>query len=429
MTAWEKYRELERELAKLIGPIKFKRDINLKLGRISQLLELLGNPHQAYRSIHVGGTSGKGSTAVFTANILHEMGYKTGLHVSPHVQLFNERYQINGRLAPTSKLLALLKEMQPAIKAVGETSPYGSVTYFEVQVALAFFYFARENVDVAVVEVGLGGTYDATNVLMSNVAILTNVGLDHVEVLGDTVEKIAADKVGIVKSAGQQVVTAVSQPSVRKIVAERCRSVGATMHLVTVEPDDTFQKVNEKCAKTAVSLLSNKPVPEKESWAIPLPARLELMQEQPDVILDGAHNPDKMAATAQAVYAAHPDKQPIIVFAAKAGKDVGDMLPVLLKKAKCFIASEFVPKGLWQSTKAEGLANMARQQQPNLDIMVESNPQTAVSQALALASPDDLVWITGSLYFAGDAREHWYPLAELAEQAEIGLSGSLTFEK
>lgn len=426
-TSLEQYHQLEKEFAQLIGPIKFKRDINLKLGRITQLLQLLGNPHHAYRSVHVGGTSGKGTTAVLTATMLCEMGYKTGLHVSPHVQLYNERYQVNGRLAPTSKLLELLREMKPYVQQVGEESPYGHVTYFEAQVALAFYYFAHEAVDVAVVEVGLGGTYDATNVLPADVAVLTNVGLDHVEVLGDTVEKIAKDKAGIIKQKGQRVVTAVTQPSVYEIVEARTQAVGATVKRVVAQPDATFQDVNVACAKAAVFALTEQQPPERANWVVPLPARLEKMQEEPIVILDGAHNPDKMAATAQAVYHAYPDKEPIVVFAAKAGKDVADMLPALLEQAKCFVATQFVPKGLWQSTDATELAAAARQVRPNMAVYAEPNPQTAVSQALALAEPDDLVWITGSLYFAGDAREHWFPLAKLVEKAEDGLAGSLIY--
>ena len=421
----EQYRELETTLLSLIGPVQWGGDIHMKLGRIARLLELLGNPHHRYRSVHVGGTSGKGTTAVLTAHLLQQMGYKTALHVSPHVQLFNERVQINGRLAPTSKLFTLLQTIKPLVEQVGRESPYGNLTYFEIQAALAFTYFAQAQVDVAVVEVGLGGLLDATNVLPAEVAVLTNVGLDHTEVLGETVELIAEQKVGIFKP-GQQVITAVSQPTVRQIAADRCREVGATLH--QIEPGHTFQDTNRACAAAAASTLAGRPLPDDINWEIPLPARLEVMQTNPTVILDGAHNPDKIRATAHAVHTRYPDKAPIIVFAAKAGKDVADMLPYLLPHAKAFVASQFAPKGLWKAISAEALTAVVHHLAPHLPVYTEPEPLTAVRLALSHAQPNDLIWITGSLYFAGDAREQWYPLENLLEQAETGrLSGSLLF--
>ncbi|MCB0000194.1 MAG: hypothetical protein KDE56_30730, partial [Anaerolineales bacterium] len=312
--------------------------------------------------------------------------------------------------------------IKPLVEQVGRESPYGNLTYFEIQAALAFAYFAQEQVDVAVVEVGLGGLLDATNVLPAEVAVLTNVGLDHTEVLGETVELIAEQKVGIFKP-GQQVITAVSQPTVRQIAADRCRDLGATLH--QIEPGHTFQDTNRACAAAAAAALAGRPVPDNANWEIPLPARLELMQTSPTVILDGAHNPDKIRATAHAVHTRYPDAAPIIVFAAKAGKDVADMLPYLLPNAKAFVASQFSPKGLWKAISAEELTAVVHHLAPGLPVYMESEPLTAVRLALSLAQPTDLIWITGSLYFAGDAREQWYPLEWLVEQAEMGLSGSL----
>lgn len=421
----EQYHELEKTVLSLIGPVQWSNDTHMKLGRIARLLELLGNPHHRYRSVHVGGTSGKGTTAVLTAHLLQQMGYKTALHVSPHVQLFNERVQINGRLAPTSRLLTLLHTIKPSIEQVGRDSPYGNLTYFEIQVALALAYFAQEQVDVAVVEVGLGGLLDATNILPAEVAVLTNVGLDHTEVLGETVELIAEQKVGIFKP-GQQVITAVSQPTVRQIAANRCREVGATLH--QIEPAPTFQETNRACAAAAAAAFAGRPIPADVNWDIPLPARLELMQTNPTVILDGAHNPDKIRATANAVHTRYPDKAPIVVFAAKAGKDVADMLPTVLPGAKAFIASQFALKGLWKAISAAELTAVVHRLAPHLPIYTEPEPLTAVRLALTLAQPHDLIWITGSLYFAGDAREQWYPLEQLLEQVETGqLPGSLLF--
>jgi dihydrofolate synthase/folylpolyglutamate synthase len=193
------YARLERDLAALIGPAHFSREIGLKLERITHLLSLLGNPQDQFASIHVGGTSGKGSTAAMISAMLTSAGLHTGLHLSPHLQILNERFQIDDRMAPTTLLARIWDEMKPAIDRVAMESPWGAPSYFEAQAALAFMLFARQKVDVAVVEVGLGGSLDATNVLRSRVAVITSIGLDHTEVLGDTVELIARDKAGIIK--------------------------------------------------------------------------------------------------------------------------------------------------------------------------------------------------------------------------------------
>ena len=181
MSPIEQYDALEARIASLIPKFRFSRDVNLKLERITHLLNLLDNPQQQFRSIHVGGTSGKGSTATMIASMLKKAGYKTGLHTSPNLQILNERHQIDGRVAPTSELLAIMEEIWPVIQQVGDDLPqFGLPSYFETQFAIGCMWFVRNQIDVAVVEVGVGGTLDATNVLRPEVAVITSVGLDHV---------------------------------------------------------------------------------------------------------------------------------------------------------------------------------------------------------------------------------------------------------
>ncbi len=435
MSPLEWYRQLEQQLNRLIGPVKFSAAINLKLERITHLLALLGHPHLAYPTLHVGGTSGKGSTATMLAAILTAAGYKTGLHTSPHLQLFNERHQIDGYVAPTSSLAHLLDAMQPALAQVAADLPWGWPSYFEAQVALSFLWFARQEVDVAVVEVGLGGSLDATNVIPARVAVLTNVGLDHTNILGDTVEQIAADKVGIIKP-GQIVVTGVTQPSVRAIVAARCAAVGATWQLVT-EPAacelalaGDFQRHNAALAMAAAQAFVGDVLPPATLAhglrQARLPGRLEVVAERPLTILDGAHNPDKMAAAAAALEVAYPDRRRIVVMGMKSDKALEDVLPLALARAEVLVATQFYVKGLWQPIPAADLARLAQRVAPHVTVYVVDDPLQATALAQSLARPQDMVWITGSLYLVGDVRELWFPTSALIAQAEHGLAGALT---
>lgn len=427
MSALALYRRLEERLNGLIGPVKFSAAINLRLERITRLLALLDNPHTRFPTIHVGGTSGKGSTSTMIAAILTAAGYRTGLHTSPHLQILNERYQIDGRLAPTSQLWPLLEQMWPAIEQVGRELPqFGPPSYFEAQTALAFVWLAQQGVDVAVIEVGLGGRLDATNVVPAQVAVLTNVGLDHTAILGGTVEQIATDKAGIFKP-GQIVVSGATQPAVRAIVAARCREVGAALRWVgppfSAEPAllGPFQHQNAALAIAAARAfdlrLSDAAVAKglRRAW---LPGRMEKMQDRPIVILDGAHNPDKMAAAAQAMAALYPDQRRVVVLGLKSDKAVRDVLPLALRGATALVATQFGVKGLWTPIPAAELAAQAQALFPDLPILVEPDARQATRQALALAAPDDVVWVTGSLYLVGDVREGWVSAEKLLAAAE-----------
>lgn len=427
MSALALYRQLEERLNGLIGPVKFSAPINLRLERITRLLALLDNPHTRYPIIHVGGTSGKGSTCAMIAAILTAAGYRTGLHTSPHLQILNERYQIDGRPAPTSQLWPLLEEMWPALEQVGREMPqFGRPSYFEAQVALGFMWLAQQGVDVAIIEVGLGGRLDATNVVPARVAVLTNVGLDHTAILGDTVEQIAADKAGIFKP-GQIVVSGATQPSVRAIVAARCREVGAALRWVeppfSAEPVllGLFQQQNAAVAIAAARAfdlrLSDAAVAQglQRAW---LPGRLEKMQERPIVILDGAHNPDKMAAAAQAMAALYPEQRRVVVLGLKSDKAVRDVLPLALPGAAALVATQFEVKGLWTPIPAAELAAQAQALFPDLPILIETDARQATRRAIALAGLDAVVWVTGSLYLVGDVREEWVSAESLIQSAE-----------
>jgi dihydrofolate synthase / folylpolyglutamate synthase len=449
-----KYRILENDFAELIPKFHFSKDINMKLERIVHLMSILGDPHNSFKSIHVGGTSGKGSTSTLIASILTAHGYKTGLHLSPHLQIINERYQINGKMVATTKLAKILERVKPAIEEVAKNSLFGHPSYFEVQVALAFCLFEEERVDVAVIEVGLGGRLDATNILSSQVSVLTSVGLDHMEILGNTVEEIAEEKAGIIKN-NQKVVSGFSQRSTKKIVQNHCEANNSFLwqmgddftftvndSLLTVNlPGKTyaelqlkvlgdFQLSNATCAVAAVHLFLDGGVFDaavrEGLTTASIPGRMEILQTKPFVVLDGAHNPDKMISATSAINSLFKDNKRVVVLALKKGKTAEEILPYLIVNTKLIVLTTFNTKGLWEPYLPEQLEKIIKTIDPNMVCFTIHDPIDAIKYALSKASDDDLVWITGSLYLAGDVREYWYPSEELLITAEgmISYSGS-----
>jgi dihydrofolate synthase / folylpolyglutamate synthase len=405
------------------------------LERIRALLEFLGEPQRALRILHIGGTSGKGSTATIAAQIVRSAGYRVGLHVKPHLESVTERFVVDGVPISRPRLAGLLGQIATAARAM-------TPSWYELTVALALQYFKEEQVDVAVIEVGLGGTFDATNVVEPPVTILTNVGLDHTEVLGDTVELIAADKSGIVKP-GQTLVCGVTQPGALAIVAERCRAVGATRWQAGSEiawnihqlgpfgaefdlrvVDRAFpslklgllgahQVANASLATAATLALAPTGLQIGEDAlreglaSVRVAGRLEVFGQRPPIVLDGAHNPDKMLALAQALDAVWPGRRVIGVLAFKRGHDLAATLAPLAGRLGQAIVTRFdatTDFGRGQSldpASVEAALATVDQQTP---VELEPDPIRAVQRALAVAEPDDLVCVTGSLYLVGEIR-------------------------
>lgn len=448
----DQYYFLEKELLNLIPKIRFSAELNLRLERIKLLLDFLGNPQEELTTIHVGGTSGKGSTSTMISAVFSSAGYHVGLHTSPHLQVLNERHQINNRYVPTSKLVRYWQEIAPAIKAVGNQSPFGLPSYFEAQLALSLHTFAQENVDLAIIEVGLGGTLDATNIVEADVAVITNVGLDHTEILGNSEVQIAKDKAGIIK-IGQRVVSGCKQPEVRQVIQDRCQLQNSDLWEIEEdfwsEPEANsnskwslvgpgyrynhmklglqgqHQVNNATVAIAAVMRLSQCPVTEqaiingiKNSH---LPGRVEIIQKSPLVILDGAHNHDKIQASARIVSEkkATNERQKIwTIIGVKQNKALSDMLPSVIALSDHITATEFSDTGLWNSIPAAHLASEIHVLQPDLPLTINDDALEALQSVLSKAKTSDLVWITGSLYLAGEIRSHWYPKDRLLVQLE-----------
>src|SRR3989344_1188615 len=331
----------------------------LGLARIEYLLKLLGNPEKKFKSIHVAGTSGKGTTAFYIAKLLESAGFKVGLHVSPHLVDIRERMQIfkdeglrikDERLMTMSKFLKLFNEIRPVVEKIQKEKPELTPSYFEILVAASFLHFANEKVDFAVVEVGLGGRLDATNVLQSRIAVITNIGLDHTELLGRTVEKIAYEKAGIIKTH-VPIITAAGGKAL-KLIADIAKKRKAPLVLPAGRQGTIDTQKGQENLLLAVETVmlatkeyhGKKEYHEYHGFSGNLHGRLEEIEK--GVILDGAHNVQKIQFLIDFL---HKDEglrikdKIILIIAFKKGKDWHKMVDLLVKNlpAKKIIATKF----------------------------------------------------------------------------------------
>ncbi|MBI4990786.1 bifunctional folylpolyglutamate synthase/dihydrofolate synthase [Candidatus Gottesmanbacteria bacterium] len=400
----------------------------LGLRRMEYLMNLLGNPQFRYPTIHVGGTSGKGSTATIIASILATK-YKVGLHTSPHLVKITERIKIFGQDDPGSFLrefdpgsdisedefIGLVNYIKPFVDKV-EKSNLGLPSYFEIVTAMAFLYFYQQKVDIAVIEVGMGGRFDATNVIRPEVAVLTNVGLDHTEILGDTIEKIAEDKAGIIKP-GILVVSGVKQTSVIQIIREKCKEESAKLSLLIPSPSGSARQfLHHPRSPSATSEVFPwlafsyriKQIDSKGSVfdykGIKSLKNLKL-KLNPLVILDGAHNPDKVKALADSVKKIFPKKRITTIIAIKNDKDAKEMLTQLLEVSYKVIFTKFeltADIGIITSYDPNKLLGIGRTIAKDKSMSVTADAKKAVDQAIKSAKSSDLILVTGSLYLVGE---------------------------
>lgn len=426
----------EQAVEYLDGRIKF--GIKFGLDRITHLCHAFGNPHRALRVIHVGGTNGKGSTCTFAASILQEAGYRVGLYLSPYVRDLRERIQINGRLIGKQDFADIISEIQPIADDIGETE-MGPVTEFEVKTLAAFIYFAREQVDFAVLEVGMGGRFDATNIVDPMVAVITNVGLDHTERLGNTVAKIAAEKAGIIKTGGI-VVTAADDEAAWKVILKRARQQGAEvwriipadknnctgpsgdLQLRCVSRGDffsirggeiryadlrpglagRFQHINAATAVAAISALARYEVRVPEAAVRAgvanayIPGRLEVLRDRPKLVVDGAHNPDAARILAESLREGFTYSRLILVAGMLSTHSADGFMSQIAPLASKVICTQ--PR--WHLAQpAETLAKAAAKYCK--DVEVVADVEDAVERGLESAEADGLVVVTGSFYTIG----------------------------
>lgn len=414
-----------------LAPFGWKLD----LARIERLCELAGHPERRFRSVLVGGSAGKGSTCTFLASILRAAGLRVGTAPKPHLHTHRERVQVNGELISEAQFARLMAQIIPLAEQV--TQEEGSPTVFEVITLLAFLHFAESEVDFAVVEVGLGGRLDATNVLTPELSVITMIGLDHTDRLGDTVEQIAFEKAGIIKPGGR-ILTGATGPAWRviaDITRERgaaFRSLGHEVHAenIQVARDGTrfdlrtsegawsdlrlalvgeHQAINAAIAAGAALWLRAEGLVSfgeealrtglAQAW---IAGRLQVLQSQPLVLADAAHSPDRARALARAVETLYLPKPEvgrlILVIGCSQGHDPETVVRELAPLASEVIATRSSHPAAVPAAEiaaaAEAIGISARIVEPVAD---------AVSQAVAQAGSEDIILITGSLFAVAEA--------------------------
>lgn len=403
-----------------------KHGIKFGLNSTANILDRVGNPHKRLRCIHVAGTNGKGSTAAMLSSILRQQGFRVGLYTSPHLVRFTERFRIDDQEVPMERILDVFNRIRLALD---DREP---PTFFEVVTAMGFLYFAEEHVDWAVVEVGMGGRLDATNVVHPAVSVITNVSLDHQEYLGKTLAAIAREKAGIIKR-GVPVITGALQPLVRGILKATCFQHDAPLYLfkedfavrrsangsfqyrglrlqlpsLSVNLQGVHQITNAAVALATLEvlekdrqLLVNPEAIQQGLAGVHWPARLEVLRRNPLIVLDGAHNPPGAESLRGALKKTFTYKRLHLVLGVMADKDIRGIFRRLLPLAESVIFTQ--PKYV-RAARAETLRRLAR---PYIQKQyVIPDPASAIEQAKLLADPDDLICITGSLYFAGEVKE------------------------
>lgn len=406
----------------------------LGLDNIRELLRLLGNPHNDLKFIHVAGTNGKGSTSSFIASILIEGGYKVGLFTSPYLEVFNERMRINNQdISDDSlaKMTLTVKEKVDEMLERGMAHP----TEFEIVTAIAMQYYKEENVDFVVLEVGLGGRYDSTNVIENSVAsVITTISMDHTDILGDTIGKIAYEKAGIIKDNGF-VVSYPQENEAQEVIVEVAKEKNARLAFVptyNIEVKETtefgskfsFEYKNTKMTDLEIGLIGAHQTQNaatalttvlalREEGHISITdeaikkglrgtkwsGRLEVLRRKPTFLIDGAHNIQGIQALKNTLKSVFSYDKLILGVAILADKDVDHMIEELTPIADKIVVTE---ANIFRALKAEELA--AKIEKYNNNITIESNIEKAVQKTFEIANENDLILFSGSLYLIGDVR-------------------------
>ncbi|MDA8336839.1 MAG: bifunctional folylpolyglutamate synthase/dihydrofolate synthase [Peptococcaceae bacterium] len=406
-----------------------KFGFNFGLGRISELLHRLDDPHLKLRVAHVGGTNGKGSTCAFTSSLLREAGYRVGTFTSPHLHSYTERYVINGRSVSPERLAGLITDLKPHLEAM-VAAGFEHPTEFEVSTAAAFVYFLDEQVDFLVLEVGLGGAIDSTNVVNPLVTVVTNVTMDHMDYLGETVAEIAAVKAGIIKE-GIPLLTACTGESL-DVMTARCRETRSPLYLVgrdlvytplgrglsgqyfhlrglVGDYRDLFipilgahQLPNAALAVGCAELLTGRRLTAEQvrrglartSW----PARLELIAGAPDILLDIAHNHAGAISLRDALAAYFPGRVPVMVIGMLDDKEWAKVVDELAPLAAAVVVTR--P----DSPRAANWRQLADYAGKYGEAEAVAEIGQALARARDKAGPRGLVVVTGSLYMVAHAR-------------------------
>jgi dihydrofolate synthase/folylpolyglutamate synthase len=408
-----------------IGAAAYKKDLTNTLA----LCEALDNPQTRFKSIHVGGTNGKGSTSHMLAAILQTAGYKTGLYTSPHLKDFRERIKVNGDMVSESFVIDFTEKIKPLIKKL-------EPSFFEITVAMAFEYFAQQQVEVAVIEVGLGGRLDSTNVINPELSVITNIGWDHMNMLGDTLEKIAREKAGIIKP-GIPVVIGETLPETRRVFLSKAQECISPIHfadqermisnwetkanhLLTVEVASRHKPTHQVYSleltghyqtKNLLTVLEAVSVLNSRGWNLDentvkkalahtkkltgLHGRWEIIHQHPTVILDVGHNVDGIKQIVRQLEETEPPHLHIILGMVK-DKDITAVLHLLPKTARYFFTKAQIPRALPEDElkQAANEAGLVGQAYPEVN--------QALRAALSAAGKEEMILVCGSVFLVGE---------------------------
>lgn len=408
---------------------------NYGLERTFRILELLGNPHEKLKLIHIAGTNGKGSTTAMVSKVLRGAGYKVGMYTSPYLEEFEERIQINGENIDKNILVNLLEEVKKVIEKVIEEG-YEHPTEFEIITALMFLHFYNEQVDYAVIEVGLGGRLDSTNVITPQVSVITSISLDHVNILGDNLTDIAMEKSGIIKE-NVPVVLYPQEKDAEKVVLKVAQEKNSKVYLVEksncnlirINSEELYQEVEVKCTKNIYSvklpllgehqilnlsvalntietlfekenIIISKELIEKSLEDVKWIGRLEVLRKRPTVVIDGAHNLDGIKALRKNIEKYFKYNKVYLLLGILADKQVGEMVKEITPIAEKVYA--LTP----HSDRAELCEDLRKEiLEYNPNVIALENYKDAFSLALKEAKEEDLILISGSLYMIGDMRK------------------------
>lgn len=412
------------------------------LDNISLLAEALGRPHLSVPCVHIAGTNGKGSTAAMLESILRVAGLRTGLYTSPHLESINERIRINGQNISDEDFAAAWSRVHATIESLMASGQLAAhPTFFECVTAMAFVTFASGAVEFAIYEVGLGGRFDATNIVVPEVAVITAIDFDHENYLGHSIELIAAEKAGIIKT-GAIVVSSSERPEARAVIAAQA----AKMHAHLTKVDSAFRLEDQQNSgglyratavstdpKNQLSLILNPQLPgafqirnaltaattavllgqrgfhvepaaiERGIATVSWPGRLERLSQHPALYLDGTHNPSGARELLKFWQENFADRKIFLVYGAMRDKAVDEIAGLLFPHAEVVILTEpHQPRAISAPLLAEMVGHHAKQ------IEIVPDPAAALERALALARADDAVFATGSLYLVGDLLAYWH---------------------
>jgi len=449
----ETFRSYNQAIAFLYGRTNLERTSDaksvrqdLKLERMAQLLESIGNPQLALPAVHIAGTKGKGSTAAMIAEVLSTAAYRVGLFTSPHLSRFEERMTVNGMELSESAFLQLSNRLLPHILELEHRSDDLAPTFFEIATAMAWLYFLEQKVEIVVLEVGLGGRLDATNLCHPLVSVITNIGFDHTKILGNTLEKIAFEKAGIIKSH-VSTISGVTESPAKEVIREvasnldsplkelgrdfqfeqhlrrqpndwkqnfECRRMidvtlaGKEWKQIPISLRGYHQAVNASLAAATLAELLQKGFPVSEEnlragiAAVRCPARVELVSLDPTIILDSAHNVTSIDALIEAIVNEFAETNRILIFSASKDKDATELLRKLHPHFQTVILTQY--RNNPRAIAEEDLARCYREISSDAGIAC-SNPNEALNTAIDLAGEYELICITGSFYLAAELRK------------------------